>query len=398
MIETNKRSAPWQREKMFLLFASCFSSCIFYLLSRGDKCYNNKMKNDKKLPEWPLVGNTHVTNHLDKIITRCRENDYDDSLTGTYIFSGPNDLGKGTIAGFFAKILLCDHKLSGGMPCGTCHSCRQFGGEENAQIDFFSGVHSDFFVVERAPGKKNIAIEQVRQLIRNLQMSSFTSAYKVAIIKDGESLSEEAANSLLKTLEEPRSRVVVMIMADNVDALPETIISRSQMLRFLPVKTEMIYDFLVKKNASRSAAKNISRLALGRPALAMKLFQDQEYLNEYLQKVKLFLKIIGSDMNSRFMLVQEMTNGKETNQEAVDCLEEFLGVWQSVARDFLLISGRQDDLMRHVIMDKEVSRIAKLLAKKRVITILEKIDEARSRLLSNVPARLAMESLVLGLE
>jgi DNA polymerase-3 subunit delta' len=234
--------------------------------------------------DWPLVGNGQITDYLTMCIAR-------DSVAGTYIFSGPDNLGKTTTARYFAKALLCEHRQAGGgvLPCGECLSCRHIrigsGRDKGMEEDDPAGeTHGDLHIVRKEKDKKNISIETIRGFIRALNMSSFLGTYKIGVVKHAEYLSQEAASALLKTLEEPKDGVVIVLIANNLESLPATIVSRSQILAFHPVDGDLIYEYLIGKyKASRSEAKNYSRLCLGRPALAVKFLQNREFRENYMK-------------------------------------------------------------------------------------------------------------------
>jgi DNA polymerase III subunit delta' len=189
------------------------------------------MEKENFRKNWPLVGNKQITEFLEKAIIK-------NELAGTYIFQGIDDLGKSTVARYFAQILLCqDRKSTDILPCGLCPSCHSFKtGQNNNETNEDMLMHGDCHIIKKDDDKKNISIEQVRDFIRVLSMSSFLGNYKIGIIKQADTLSLEAANALLKTLEEPNEKVVIILITPDLETLPETIVSRSQVLNFYPVK------------------------------------------------------------------------------------------------------------------------------------------------------------------
>lgn len=299
------------------------------------------MKNQDFKFNWPLVGNAHITEFLGKSIAR-------DSINSTYIFNGPDNLGKTTLANHFAQILLCENqKKNSEIPCGVCSSCRSFLIETGENLEL-GNAHTDFHLIKKDKDKKNISVTQVREFIRTLSMSSFSGLHKVGVIKHADSLSTEAANALLKTLEEPRDNVVIILITENSDSLPQTIVSRSQVLNFRLVDADIIYDYLVDKyGVGRVEAKNFSRLSLGRPAMALKFFEDKDFREQYELKVKMFLDFLHQDINSRLVAVENLVNKKTQGQEAVRLVKRTLEVWQGVIRDFLLLAYNHNNLVQH---------------------------------------------------
>jgi replication-associated recombination protein RarA len=269
---------------------------------------------------WPLVGNGHIAEFLAKSIAKK-------NIAGSYIFTGPSNLGKTTAAHYFASSLVCQSADLSVLPCGQCPVCKQSA----------KGLNSDIYLIKKAVDKKNISIEQIRDFIRSLGLSSFLNSYKVGIIKGAESLSPGAVNALLKTLEEPKNKVVIILTVTDFETLPKTIISRSQILKFKPVASGLIYDDLIKKHqASRSQAKNFSRLSAGRPALALKFLEDADYYKDYEAKVKAFVSLLSPDLNERFRAVESLAGKEASGQEAVKSAFKIIEIWQNLARDLML--------------------------------------------------------------
>jgi len=354
------------------------------------------VKNDFKI-DWPLAGNTQITDYLAKCIAK-------DCVAGTYIFCGPDNLGKTTIARYFAKSLLCRSRLTGKgiLPCGECPSCRQIktGAEEKAgagEKEPAGETHGDFHIIKQEKDKKNISIEAVRGFIRSLNMSSFRGTYKIGVVKHAESLSPEAANALLKTLEEPKDGVVIILITGNLDSLPATIVSRSQILQFHPVSSGLIYEYLLEEyKASRSEAKNYSRLCLGRPALAVKFLQSREFKDNYMKQAETFIGFWRQDINERFSAITEILGVKPSGQEAVRITRRLLEVWQGLARDRLLLTYGLNDLIQHQAAEGELKKAGREAAVPRLLSLIKKMRQADEYLAANVNPRMVLENIAIN--
>ena len=112
------------------------------------------MKMGKIKFNWPLVGNRHIIEFLTKSISNNK-------ITGSYIFTGPDNLGKTTVANYFARSLICQDTTKGILPCGTCPACQQAK----------KGIYGDISLIKKDKDKKNISIEQIRDFIRTLGLS-----------------------------------------------------------------------------------------------------------------------------------------------------------------------------------------------------------------------------------
>ncbi len=332
-----------------------------------------------------MIGNSHIGLFLAKKAAGAKSAPL---LSESFIFSGPEDVGKVTAALRFAETLLCE--TGGGEPCGSCHSCKKFSRGAEKGSSEGADFHSDLHFIGRQEGKKNISIEQIRELIRKLSLSSFLNSYKIGIIKEAENLSEEAANALLKTLEEPRPGVIIILTVSDPDRLPKTILSRAQILQFRPVKADIIYDYLAGRGASRSEAKNFSRLSGGRPALAFKFFEDKEYLEKYLRAARAFLEPEPLETDP----IGSIGKG---GQEGADAALEVIEIWRKAARDLVLIHLGNGDLVQNEILDKELERAKDGWTPARLLGLMEDLDKASLYIKGNVQPRLVLERIALNL-
>ena len=328
----------------------------------------NLKKNDQdNLYSWPNFGNQPVVDFLNKIISQNR-------ISQAYIFAGPENLGKSRIAQCFAKnILLHDS-----------HSSAELLDLNEDKLILTGDVH----ILRHLADKRGIGIEQVRELIKTLEMSSFSNSYKIGIIDGAESMSIEAMNALLKILEEPKAKVVLILVAANLEALPKTIVSRAQVLNFYPVRSDIIQDFLIKDyNASPTQAKGIAHLSLGRPALAVKFLSDSEFYDNYLRQAKTFLSLSLPDPLMRWSKLNDL--GKLDFNAAVQTLNS----WEAVARDLLLINSGQVDLIRHEVFRSDLVTWARRLSDKSINQLLSALRQANSYLAANVQPAAVFEYL-----
>lgn len=341
--------------------------------------------------EWPLVGNSHISGFLSRIIDGG-------DVSGTYIFSGPDNLGKTSTALFFSQVLLCEQKSGNVLPCNKCASCKKFltrHDDLDEQMDL-SAPHSDLYLIKKEKDKKNISIEQIRDFIRSLSMSSFLNSYKIGVIKHADALSENAFNALLKTLEEPREKVIVILITSDIELLPATIVSRSKVLRFGLVSSDLIYDDLINKHkASRSEAKNFSRVCLGRPALAVKFLEDRDFRDAYFERVDGFLKILNQNINERIMSVGEMIGSKNIGQENVVLAERIIQIWQGIARDLLLMEFNNKNLVQHEIVNQELEKTK--IGTGRIINLMNSLKQGQKYLRANVNPKLVLENIVINI-
>lgn len=324
----------------------------------------------KTVYNWPEIGNDRVIKFLDESLKSGR-------VAQTYIFVGPDDLGKSTVALALAQNLQ---------------------GEKE-------GFNSDLYILQPESDKKNISIEATRDFIKMLSLSSFLNSYKVGIIKEADALSLEAKNALLKTLEEPASSVVIILLVREASNLPDTILSRAQILHFYPVASNVIYEYLVSQHgAERSLAQNLAQIVLGRPLLAVKLLEDPIAYKLYLEKAEQWLRFYTVDLNERLSGLNNIFSDKSWGRQSVLAASEIISLAESLARDLLLLSLGQDDRvqyrplinsLRQTLITLNARGEAEVFSL--LINQLKLINQAREYLTTNVNPRLVLEQLLINL-
>jgi len=182
-----------------------------------------------------------ATGHPDRLQEELREARRQERVNGAYLFEGPPGTGKQEMALWFARLLLCrdNHRD----PCGSCPDCRK--GVTRDADGRLASRHPDLKVLAPADGP-NIRIDQVRGLQRDLSLVANEGGWRVALILGAETLRTEAANALLKTLEEPPPRTAILLVASVALALPRTVCSRTIHLRFAPEPESSIRAALIR--------------------------------------------------------------------------------------------------------------------------------------------------------
>ncbi|MBP3400455.1 MAG: DNA polymerase III subunit delta' [Selenomonadales bacterium] len=175
------------------------------------------------------------------------------------LFAGPESVGKYLAAKTLAAALLCE---SGDAPCGTCRSCRMVENES----------HPDLVVVR--PDKQNIKIGEIRKMQKDLSLAPYMAERRVCIIDEADKMRDEAANSILKTLEEPVGDVVFILITAKRYQLLDTIRSRCMLVQFGSVPWDTLASELVRRGANEKDAFLAARLAGGRFAPAEEILAE----------------------------------------------------------------------------------------------------------------------------
>ena len=176
-----------------------------------------------------------------------------------YIFFGPRGVGKRSVALNFAKALNCG-SIDAGEPCGTCVSCRKIDNRN----------HPDIFALDASADKPSVKIDKIRELIKDSGFRPYEAKAKVYIIDGAELMTEEASNAILKTLEEPVSHSVIILLTDRIGRLFPTIRSRCEEVRFFPLKIDEAKDILTNQCKMDSLEAHIlASLSSGSPGRAL---------------------------------------------------------------------------------------------------------------------------------
>jgi len=184
------------------------------------------------------------------------------ALPHALLLAGPRGLGKGAFARAFAEALLCEQPDDEGRACGRCGACQLLA----------AGSHPDLFPVTPAEGKSRILIDQIRELCQALAMSSHQASTKVAVIEPADRMNAAAANSLLKTLEEPTDNTVLLLVTDRPQALPATVRSRCQAVWLEPPPADAALAWLEPRIGAEAAPA--LALAGGAPLAALALAEQ----------------------------------------------------------------------------------------------------------------------------
>lgn len=193
------------------------------------------------------------------------------NILHSYLFIGEEGIGKSLFAKEFAKMILCQGKEE--KACNNCKSCIQFLGES----------HPDFMQIEPEDGK-SIKIEQIRYLQEKIAEKPVTSEKKVYVISNSETMTREAANSLLKTLEEPPEYAVLILLTSNESKLLTTIKSRCTKVYFMPIPEEQILTYLKQNELEAEFTQNMLKSSEGSIGKALKIGEEKE---QYIQIEKL---------------------------------------------------------------------------------------------------------------
>lgn len=305
-----------------------------------------------------LVYNWNILGHK-KQLKFIEEDIKSGNLAHAYLFSGPSSVGKFSIARRFVNIMQCPNNL-----CNECPTCKQIQ----------SGNHPDTIVLKEKD--ESIKIEQIRDIIQRLQMTK-QAKYKILLIKGAERLTPEAANCLLKTLEEPPPNTFIIMTTSSIREILPTIISRVRIIKFTAYSQKFLEEKLAEMYPDKDAdvIKQVSSLAIGKSGKAIKLLQNSELLASYLNMYNVLCEFLeDKPVYKKFQVIGDILN---ENDNAYEFLDIFTHLVRSRLHQGIAVDTIDQSKKEHLV------------------DLLSEIQNTRSLLKRNINARLALENLAL---
>lgn len=321
-----------------------------------------------------ILGNDMVKEHFMKAIENHK-------ISHAYILTGEAGMGRKSIARAFAMTLLCEK--GGSEPCMSCHSCKQI----------LAGSHPDLIYLSHEK-PASIGVDDIREQVNDtIMIRPYSSYYKVYIIDEAEKMTVQAQNALLKTIEEPPSYAVMILITTNEEAFLPTILSRCVKLKLKPLRDTTVKAFLTEHlGIPEKDADIYAAFARGNLGRAIHIASSEEFKELYQKTMNLLHYVETVDISMLLECIREIKDQKFD-------LEEMLDLMQLWYRDVLMYKVTKD---MNLLIFRDEYKLINETGQKVDYTGLEKIlvaiDTARTRLNANVNMELTMELLFLTMK
>ena len=328
------------------------------------------------LMPWNLLGHEWAVTMLQRDLAH-------DRLRHAYLFTGPEGVGKRTLAAEFARSLLCS---AADPPCGQCRHCTLAA----------KGAHSDLLTVAPVESGKRvraekIKIEPVRQLIYDLTLKPVEAKRRVAWLLQFDAANDAAMNAFLKTLEEPPANVVILLTAEGADGLLPTIVSRCEVLALRPLPLAAVRDALITRfMVSAERAELLAHLSGGRLGWAVRMSQDESALEARAQKLDDLAALLRASRVDRFAFAERLAR-----EGSLDRIQDTLDLWVTFWRDVLLASASTTVPLTNLDRAGQIQALAQSIPPAAARQSLAAIRRTGELLEKNVNTRLALEVLLL---
>ncbi len=328
-----------------------------------------------------ILGQERAVHFLKKVISGKK-------IPHAYLFTGINGVGKKSTALALAQAVNCQNPVDN-EGCGDCLTCRQMK----------SGNFPDKIFLE--PDGRNIKIEQIRELNRNLNYKPVSGRYRICIIERAEMMTEEAANSFLKTLEEPPSgNIIILKVVESLDLLP-TIVSRCQKVPFRPLPLNIIREYLIDEmQEDNQRAMLIAGLSEGSLGRALEI-RENSFLEERMDSLSTIMDLSDLSLSRVFEAATDYVNRfakKSAGGPSGIGIFELMGIWKTWYRDMIVVKtgGPEGSLINLDLVDEVKERAYRINADSLIECFLL-TDQAQRDLMRNPNQGLLLEKTLLDL-
>jgi len=327
-----------------------------------------QLMSDTSPHAWPVVGHGWAVRHLARALD-------EDRLGHALLITGPARIGKATLARALAMAVNC---TGDARPCGRCRACVRISTDTHADVRFV------------APDGERLKIDQIRDLQRALVLAPMEARKRVAILDDFDRATLEAMNALLKTLEEPPSHALLILIAPEAELLLPTIVSRCQIVGLRPLAAAQVRQALIERwGASADRADLLAHVSGGRLGWAVAAAQDGAILEKRAARLDDLNRLLGASRVARFAYAEALARSAADARETLD-------VWRTWWRDVMLSAAESQAELTNVDRREEIRDLAARLDVQRARAAAEACSTALWQIDRNAASRLVVEVMLLN--
>ena len=335
------------------------------------------------MPKWQVIGQSRAVSLLERSLER-------EALAHAYLFVGPHQVGKMTLALNLAQALNCE---AGERPCGECASCQRIGSAKHVDVQII-GLNQNGDSGSEKP-RVEIGIDRIREMQHSASLPPFEGKCKVFVIDGAERLSIEAANCLLKTLEEPVGKVLFILLAADDRLLPPTVISRCQRMELAPLPSGEVEEALVRRwGIEPQLAKLLARLSHGCLGWALSATFDSSRLQQRTEKLERLVEVVKPDYEERFAYAAQLAAQFSQSRDSV---QEVLDLWVDWWRDLMLVKVGCSEAITNVDMVATLEEMSQGCRLEQIRSFIDSLQAAKEQLGQNANPRLVLEVLMLSI-
>ena len=301
-----------------------------------------------------------------------------------YLFCGPPGLGRRTLALRLAQALNCTKTIAPGIPCGVCRDCKQIEEMRHPDMNVIQAVDEDGVSKENG----TLKVDQVRAVQHSLSLRPYQAKYRVALFLRFQEANDNAANALLKTLEEAPAHAILLLTADTPEQLLPTIISRCEVLRLRALPISAIESDLLDRGVDEERARLLAHISGGRPGYARRLVDDMTLLEKREERLNDLQTLLPAPRVEKFSYAEKLAKDKEVMRQTIV-------IWLSYWRDVMLrVAGAESPLI-NVDRNMEIEFLAGRLDLSTARKVVSDLESALEKMDKNVNSRLLAEVLLL---
>lgn len=385
------------------------------MMNSHTRRHSSRRDGNEMTADWQTIGH-------DKAVATLARGMESGRMAHAWLFAGPPRVGKMTLALDVARLVNCIADGAAIRPCGECRQCRRIT----------DSLHADVRVISRGGASSGntrrtaISVEQIRELQRDAILKPYEGKYRVFIIEDAENFTQEAANALLKMLEEPPDDVMFVLLASEVrentvdesagyiayapqheqdritallDAVPQvggilpTILSRCQTLELRPLPVAAVQSELrCRFDLPSGDITEIARLSGGRLGWALQAAAEPQVLARRSERLDEIEATLSAGLDEKFAYAERQAAAFGRSRVAV---YEELKLWIGWWRDVLVIREGNDGLMINLSRQVALRAAASACTSAQVVAAIHAVQETTAMLESNVNPRLCIEGMLL---